>query len=198
MQRSRLVFMNIKNITLLLGLLFTTSCVPTEYPKTASIYKSDCSTTLTKGSKVVIDDVFSNTVQDWDIQFSTDPDVLLKFDEYITDKTCITISPETFVRLGEKNPTIKPLNPNMMAMGDSLYNGMVAGKVSWWLAENSAPAQIARTIGFNDLVVPSYLNKKQEYLKNGLTFSNDLYVPCLLYTSPSLRDLSTSRMTSSA
>jgi len=169
--------MNIKNITLLLGLLFTTSCVPAEYPKTASIYKSDCSTTLTKGSKVVIDDVFSNTIQDWDIQFSSDPAVLLKFDEYITDETCITISPETFVRLGEKNPTIKPLNPNMMAMGDSLYNGMVAGKVSWWLAENSAPAQIARTIGFNDFIVPSYLNKKQEYSKNGLTFSNDLYVP---------------------
>jgi hypothetical protein len=39
------------------------------------------------------------------------------------------------------------LRPEMMALGDSLYNGVSSLRVNWWLSEWSAPSQIAIPLG---------------------------------------------------
>ena len=51
---------------------------------------------------------------------------------------------------------------------------------------------------FNAAFIPSYTAEKLKNKKNGNIFADDVLSFCLLYTSPSPRDLSTSRMPSSA
>ena len=46
--------------------------------------------------------------------------------------------------------------------------------------------------------LPSTVETEEDYLKEALNVEPSTSLPCLLYTSPSPRDLSTSRMPSSA
>lgn len=39
------------------------------------------------------------------------------------------------------------MQPEMMALGDSLYNGVSSLRINWWLSEWSAPAQVAIPLG---------------------------------------------------
>src|SRR5580765_2413643 len=39
------------------------------------------------------------------------------------------------------------MRPEMMALGDSLYNGVSSLRVNWWLSEWAAPSQVAIPLG---------------------------------------------------
>ncbi len=39
------------------------------------------------------------------------------------------------------------MRPEMMAIGDSLYNGVSSFRINWWLSEWSVPAQVAIPLG---------------------------------------------------
>ena len=83
-------------------------------------------------------------------------------------------------------------------LNNSVYN-MILFKADLGVGKTTLIKEICKKIGTIDNVVsPTFPILNVYKSKNDLIYHMDLYRVCLLYTSPSPRDLSTSRMPSSA
>lgn len=74
--------------------------------------------------------------------------------------------------------------PELMAIGDSLYNGVRSLSITPRLAELSAPAQVARSFGF-DFVVPDYpyeiLLDVEDFLRGDIDFDSFVNLKSMLF-----------------
>ena len=74
--------------------------------------------------------------------------------------------------------------PELMAIGDSLYNGVRSLSMTPRLAELSAPAQVAKSLGF-DFVVPDYpyeiLIDVEDFLRGDIDFHSFTNLETLLF-----------------
>src|ERR1043166_1786382 len=75
--------------------------------------------------------------------------------------------------------------PELMAIGDSLYNGVRSLSITPRLAQLSAPAQVAKNLGF-DFVIPDYpyeiLIDVEDFLRGELSFDSFTNLKDLLFT----------------
>ena len=58
--------------------------------------------------------------------------------------------------------------PEMMAMGGSVFNGVSSMHINWWLADWSAPAQVARALHGGDLVQPGHSQSTPHFGRRSL------------------------------